>query len=84
MQTKLQSLLDRLVPALLTTGDDAILNAVVAVANPTLGLRAAAGSGLPRVRRAPTDRHLLPCLSASRTERSNRCTVRSWQCPLVC
>jgi D-alanyl-D-alanine carboxypeptidase len=48
MQTKLQSLLDRLVPALLTTGDDAILNAVVVVENPKLGLRAAAAAGKMR------------------------------------
>ena len=48
MQTKLQSLLDRLVPALLTSGEDAILNAVVVVENPTLGLRAAAAAGKMR------------------------------------
>lgn len=47
-QAALQSLLDRLVPALLTTGEDAIHNAVAVVENPTLGVRAAAAAGRMR------------------------------------
>ena len=47
-QAQLQSLLDRLVPALLTTGEDAIHNAVAVVENPALGLRAAAAAGRMR------------------------------------
>lgn len=47
-QSQLQSLLDRLVPSLLTTGEDAIHNAVVVVENPALGLRAEAAAGRMR------------------------------------
>jgi D-alanyl-D-alanine carboxypeptidase len=46
--TQVQSLLDRLVPALLTTGEDAIHNAVVVVENPATGLRAEAAAGRMR------------------------------------
>lgn len=47
-QAALQSLLDRLVPALLTSGEDAIHNAVAVVEHPGLGLRAAAAAGRMR------------------------------------
>jgi D-alanyl-D-alanine carboxypeptidase len=44
----IQSLLDRLVPALLGTGDDPIHNAVVVIENPARGLRAATAAGRMR------------------------------------